>query len=125
MFVGEEVNAFQELVARDHPVPASGMDQSRVVADPKPQRAALGRWDATANALDQLIFKNSQWRVRYPRIVCVGSPMTRPMNRIVIDSSESHRSDFWKVRAYSRERTQVQLDKFTTLAQVNGECAIG
>jgi hypothetical protein len=33
------------------------------VADPKPQRAALGRRDSSANALDQFIFENSQWRV--------------------------------------------------------------
>jgi hypothetical protein len=37
------------------------------VADPKPQRAALRRWDPAAYAFNQFIFENSQGRDRYRR----------------------------------------------------------
>jgi hypothetical protein len=35
------------------------------VADTKPQRPALRRWNAAANAFNQLVFENSQWRAVY------------------------------------------------------------
>jgi hypothetical protein len=39
MLVYKEVDAFEELVAGNHPIPAIGADQGGIVADTKPQRA--------------------------------------------------------------------------------------
>jgi hypothetical protein len=39
MFVYEEMDAFEELVAGNHPIPTLGADQGGIMADPKSQRA--------------------------------------------------------------------------------------
>ena len=121
MFIDEEVNAFQELIARNNPVPASRTEQSSVVADPKPQRAALRRRDSSADALDQFVFENSQGRVRYLRINCPGGLM----EAIVIDiPAELTAMISGRYAGTVPKGTPVQLDKIPTLAQVNRECSV-